>query len=76
MTTFGGHEIDLSKWRRFSMVEAILELGPEGAGAKPALGHNPSDTLSRADGRERGRGRYLARLPAVSACGKDDRWNP
>jgi len=37
MTAFGGHEIDLSQWRRFSMREAILEFWPEKAGAKPAL---------------------------------------
>jgi lysyl-tRNA synthetase, class II len=36
-TTFAGHEIDLSRWRRFSMREAILEFWPEAAGAKPAL---------------------------------------
>jgi lysyl-tRNA synthetase class 2 len=37
VTNFGGQEIDLSKWRRFSMREAILEFWPEAAGAKPAL---------------------------------------
>ncbi len=37
MTSFGGHEIDLSRWRRFSMREAILEFWPEAAGAKPAF---------------------------------------
>ena len=37
VTNFGGHEIDLSRWRRFSMREAILEFWPEAAGAKPAL---------------------------------------
>jgi lysyl-tRNA synthetase, class II len=36
ITNFGGNEIDLSKWRRFSMREAILEFWPETAGAKPA----------------------------------------
>jgi lysyl-tRNA synthetase, class II len=44
MTTFGGHEIDLSKWRRFSMREAILEFWPEGAGTKPTLKDFQSDT--------------------------------
>jgi lysyl-tRNA synthetase class 2 len=37
VTNFAGHDIDLSKWRRFSMREAILEFWPEAAGAKPAL---------------------------------------
>jgi lysyl-tRNA synthetase, class II len=37
MTTFGGQEIDLSKWRRFSMREAILEFWPEGASPSPVL---------------------------------------
>ena len=35
LTQFNGHEIDLSKWRRYSMREAILEFWPEAAGAKP-----------------------------------------
>jgi lysyl-tRNA synthetase, class II len=35
LTNFGGHEIDLSQWRRFSMREAILEFWPEAAGPKP-----------------------------------------
>jgi lysyl-tRNA synthetase, class II len=35
MTNFGGHEIDLAKWRRYSMREAILEFWPEAAGGKP-----------------------------------------
>jgi lysyl-tRNA synthetase, class II len=37
VTNFAGHEIDLSKWRRFSMRESILEFWPEAAGAKPTL---------------------------------------
>ncbi len=37
ITEFGGHTIDLAKWRRFSMREAILEFWPEAAGAKPAF---------------------------------------
>jgi lysyl-tRNA synthetase class 2 len=43
LTNFGGHEIDLSQWRRFSMREAILEFWPEVAGAKPALEDFQSD---------------------------------
>ncbi len=30
VTSFGGDEIDLSQWRRFSMREAILEFWPDG----------------------------------------------
>jgi lysyl-tRNA synthetase class 2 len=37
ITNFAGHEIDLSKWRRFSMREAILEFWPAAAGTKPTL---------------------------------------
>jgi lysyl-tRNA synthetase class 2 len=37
VTNFAGHEIDLSKWRSYSMREAILEFWPDAAGAKPAL---------------------------------------
>ena len=36
-TVFNGHEIDLGKWQRLSMHEAIREYWPEEAGAKPAL---------------------------------------
>ncbi|HEX5235024.1 MAG TPA: lysine--tRNA ligase [Silvibacterium sp.] len=36
-THFNGAEIDLSKWRRFSMREAIIEFWPDSAGAKPAI---------------------------------------
>jgi lysyl-tRNA synthetase class 2 len=43
VTNFGGDEIDLSRWRRFSMREAILEFWPESAGAKPALEDFESD---------------------------------
>jgi len=35
LTEFDGHQIDLSKWRRLSMREAILEFWPGAAGAKP-----------------------------------------
>ena len=37
MTHFGGEDIDLGHWRRFSMREAILEFWPDAAGAKPAM---------------------------------------
>ncbi len=36
ITHFYGNEIDLSKWQRFSMREAILHFWPESAGPKPA----------------------------------------
>ena len=36
-TTFNGVEIDLSKWTRLTMREAIREFWPEEAGAKPAM---------------------------------------
>ena len=34
---FGGHTIDLGKWQRLTMREAIREFWPEEAGAKPAM---------------------------------------
>jgi lysyl-tRNA synthetase class 2 len=37
LTTFNGVEIDLSKWTRLSMNEAIVEFWPTEAGAKPAM---------------------------------------
>jgi lysyl-tRNA synthetase class 2 len=37
LTTFNGVEIDLGKWRRLNMREAIREFWPEEAGAKPAV---------------------------------------
>jgi lysyl-tRNA synthetase class 2 len=37
LTTFNGIEIDLGKWRRLNMREAIHEFWPEEAGAKPAM---------------------------------------
>ncbi len=37
MTNFGGHEIDLSQWRRYSMREAILEFWPLAAQEKPRM---------------------------------------
>ena len=36
LTTFNGVEIDLSKWTRLTMREAIREFWPEEAGVKPA----------------------------------------
>jgi lysyl-tRNA synthetase, class II len=37
ITNFNGVEIDLAKWTRLTMREAIREFWPEEAGAKPAL---------------------------------------
>jgi lysyl-tRNA synthetase class 2 len=37
ITHFNDHEIDLHKWQRFSMREAILHFWPQSAGAKPNL---------------------------------------
>ncbi len=37
VTSFDGVEIDLAKWRRLTMREAIREYWPEEAGAKPAV---------------------------------------
>jgi lysyl-tRNA synthetase, class II len=37
LTTFNGVEIDLGKWTRLSMREAINEYWPQEAGAKPAV---------------------------------------
>jgi lysyl-tRNA synthetase class 2 len=37
ITNFGGVEIDLGKWTRLTMREAIREFWPEEAGAKPAM---------------------------------------
>jgi lysyl-tRNA synthetase class 2 len=37
LTTFNGVEIDLGKWTRMTMREAIREFWPEEAGAKPAM---------------------------------------
>ena len=36
ITNFNGVEIDLSKWRRLSMIEAIQEYWPEEFGSKPS----------------------------------------
>ena len=35
ITNFNGHEIDLSKWTKLSMREAILEFWPQSAGERP-----------------------------------------
>jgi lysyl-tRNA synthetase class 2 len=37
VTEFNGNTIDLAKWRRLSMREAIREFWPEEAGVKPAM---------------------------------------
>ena len=37
ITEFNGNTIDLGKWRRLTMREAIREFWPEEAGAKPAM---------------------------------------
>jgi lysyl-tRNA synthetase class 2 len=37
ITEFNGHAIDLAKWTRLTMREAIREFWPEEAGAKPAM---------------------------------------
>jgi lysyl-tRNA synthetase class 2 len=37
VTEFNGHSIDLGKWRRLSLREAIREFWPAEAGAKPAM---------------------------------------
>jgi lysyl-tRNA synthetase, class II len=37
ITHFNGHEIDLAKWTKLSMREAIIHFWPESAGEKPAL---------------------------------------
>jgi lysyl-tRNA synthetase, class II len=44
-TTFNGNEIDLSKWTKLSMREAIIKFWPEEAGNTPAL-HHFTDKLS------------------------------
>ena len=53
ITHFGGHEIDLSQWRRFSMREAILEFWPEAAGAKPVMDDWSGPAVERMVGRLR-----------------------
>jgi len=39
LTTFNGVEIDLAKWTRLTMVEAIIEFWPKDAGPAPELRH-------------------------------------
>ncbi len=43
VTNFGGEEIDLAKWRKFSMREAILNFWPDEAGAMPEMPDFASD---------------------------------
>ncbi len=43
VTNFNDVEIDLAKWRRFSMREAIIEFWPESAGSKPAMSEFSED---------------------------------
>jgi lysyl-tRNA synthetase class 2 len=43
VTQFNGDEIDLAKWKRFSMREAITEFWPEAAGMKPVMTEFGSD---------------------------------
>ena len=55
LTTFNGVEIDLGKWTRLTMVEAIRQFWPEEAGVKPALtslriSRSPSGASSRSHG--------------------------
>jgi lysyl-tRNA synthetase class 2 len=46
-TNFAGHEIDLAKWQRYSMREAIVEFWPEAAGAKPRVEDFSQDRLEQ-----------------------------
>ena len=48
VTVFNGVEIDLGKWRRLTMREAIREFWPREAGAKPALPAFESATVLQA----------------------------
>ena len=48
VTNFNDVEIDLSRWRRFSMREAIIEFWPKDLGSKPTM----ETFLDRADVRE------------------------
>ena len=73
MTNFAGHEIDLSKWRRFSMREAILEFWPEAAGAKPALEDFSSDHAVEQMAQRVRDARISLDFQARPARGKDDR---
>ena len=56
-TTFNGVEIDLGKWRRYSMREAVQVFWPEAAGEKPHWDEFSSvPALRQAVGRLRGAG--------------------
>ncbi|HEV2275160.1 MAG TPA: lysine--tRNA ligase [Acidobacteriaceae bacterium] len=47
LTQVAGQEVDLAKWRRYSMREAILEFWPAAAGAKPAFADFSSPEMVR-----------------------------
>src|SRR5579862_5704698 len=47
ITHFNGIEIDLSKWRRFSMREAIIEFWPKNLPGKPELKDFDTDVSFR-----------------------------
>lgn len=44
ITHFGGVEIDLGKWRRYTMREAIIAFWPEGAGTTPSMADFDTDS--------------------------------
>jgi lysyl-tRNA synthetase class 2 len=46
ITHFNGVEIDLGKWRRYTMREAIIAFWPEGAGATPSLADFDTDAYT------------------------------
>jgi lysyl-tRNA synthetase class 2 len=50
-TVFNDVEIDLAKWQRFTMREAIIHFWPEAAGARPSMEafHEPAAALALAD---------------------------
>jgi lysyl-tRNA synthetase class 2 len=43
ITHFNGVQIDLGKWRRYTMREAIIAFWPEGAGATPSMADFDTD---------------------------------
>ncbi len=64
ITHFNGHEIDLGKWKKYSMREAIVRFWPEAAGAAP--NHDSFATLesvSELVGQLRGAGVGIAHDP-------------
>jgi len=66
ITRFGGVEIDLARWRTFTMREAIVEFWPEAAGTKP----RPQDLITPENFRPflvRLEGYYSKLLKAVSS---------